>query len=238
MVFPNSHAERSHLMERFAGVLTQEVAPQIVVVLNGIDPPPVPQGISHGGSDAGGGGAVAGGAVDSVRGAFVCAGAIGPRKNQLNLVKAFRRLPNERLAVIGQASPGSDRYLRAVRRSAGLNVQFLPNVPHEEMPAIWHSAKACAQPSWIETPGLSAMEALAAGAPVVAADVPPVREYFGDAVWYCDPASPASIAVTCRRAATANRGLGAAFADKYQWDGVLMPLVRAYESLEGNLSLG
>ncbi len=217
MVFPNSQAEASHLREKFGDALANA---EMVVVRNGIDAAVAAPTTSPCVLDAA--------TAKLVDGAFVCAGAIGPRKNQLNLVRAFRRLPEERLVIIGKASPGSDRYLRAARRAAGPNVAFLPGVPHEQMPPVWHAAKACAQPSWIETPGLSAMEALAMGAAVVAADVPPVREYFGDAVNYCDPASPESIARACRLAAAATRGDGAAFAAKYQWNRVLEDLVEAY----------
>lgn len=217
MAFPNSQAELMHLREQFASALG-EAMPDMTVVLNGIDPP------SH---DVTG--------DESVRGAFVCAGAIGPRKNQLALVRAFRRLPDERLVVIGRASPGSGRYLRAVRRAAGPNASFRDAVPHAKMPSIWHTAKACAQPSWIETPGLSAMEAMAAGAAVVAADVGPVREYFGDASYYCDPGDEASIADACRRAAGSVRTDGSGFAARHAWAVVLEPLMKAIEQIEGSL---
>lgn len=208
MILPNSVAEMEHIIERFPGISRERFR----VVPNGINRPE-----SH--------------TEGSQRMMFVCAGAIGPRKNQLHLVKAFRELQGETLLVIGQASQGSGRYAAAVRGASGGNVQFRERVDHAEMAAIWRGAKACVQPSYIETPGLSAMEALAAGTPIVVADVPPVREYFGDLAHYCDPASPRSIARACRAAMAGPSPDGQAFADRYEWTKALAPLADAYNEL-------
>ena len=213
-VFPNSQAEKAHLLDRFTG-LSED---RLHVVLNGIEstsvatkPPP-----------------------DYADGAFVCAGAIGPRKNQLNLAKAFRRLPDERLVLLGATAPNCERYRRAVARKAGPNVILHDRIPHGEMRSILGGAKCLVQPSFIETPGLSAMEAAAVGVPIVVADVPPVREYFGERAHYCRPDSPSSIAAACCEAAAADRRSGADFAKRYDWMEVLKPLGRAYAELESS----
>ena len=208
VILPNSHAELEHIRDRFPGVPRE----RFCVVPNGISRPDEVK------------------TADS-RSGFVCAGAIGPRKNQLNLVRAFRQLPNEKLIVIGIPSPGCERYAKAVQRSAGANVQFRGSVHHAEMEKIWRSAKACVQPSYIETAGLSAMEALADGTPIVVADVPPVREYFGRLAHYCDPSSPMSIAAACRAALYSPPPDGKAFADRYEWPKALAPLADVYEAL-------
>ncbi|MCC7314978.1 MAG: glycosyltransferase family 4 protein [Planctomycetes bacterium] len=208
MILPNSVAEMEHIIEKFPGLPRERFR----VVMNGINRPETqPQGAE--------------------RKMFVCAGAIGPRKNQLHLVKAFRELPGETLLVIGQPSQGSERYAAAMRGAAGGNVRFRERVDHAEMSAIWRGAKACVQPSYIETPGLSAMEALAAGTPIVVADVPPVREYFGDLAHYCEPGSPGSIAAACRAAMAGPCPDGRAFADRYEWTKALAPLADAYNEL-------
>lgn len=208
LILPNSAAEMEHILERFPGIPRDRFR----VIPNGISRPA---------------------RNDSPRKRlqFVCAGAIGPRKNQLNLVRAFRMLPDESLVIVGQPSPGSDRYAAAVRRAAGSNVQFRGRVSHAEMIEIWEAAKACVQPSFIETPGLSAMEALAAGTPVVVADVAPVREYFGDQAYYCNPLSPRSIADACRNSLIGPAPDGIAFADRYEWTRALAPLADAYSEL-------
>lgn len=211
LIFPNSDAEKSHILQQFNGLSLDRMR----VIKNGVTPPPK----HHSSSPR------------SQNKTFVCAGAIGPRKNQLNLVKAFRDLPDERLLIIGQVAPGSRQYYRATIRSAATNVEFREHLPHEEMSDIMQNAKALAQPSFIETPGLSAMEAAAAGTPIVVADVAPVREYFGKLGHYCDPASPASIKDACIKSTRAGRHEGSIFAAQYGWATVLKPLTQVYHEL-------
>ncbi|MCG8406993.1 MAG: glycosyltransferase [Phycisphaerales bacterium] len=217
LVFPNSDAEALHIVERFDGLSPDKFC----VVRNGVLPPPRSDDTS----------------AEDYKGAFVCAGAIGPRKNQLGLVKAFRRLPNERLLILGGTAPRSERYYEATTRAAGPNVEFRDYMPHHEVSGILRNAKALVQPSFIETPGLSAMEAAAVGTPIVVADVVPVREYFGDLGHYCDPASPPSIAEACRGACLAKKRDGQDFVEAYEWMTVLETMTRAYAELEARKTL-
>lgn len=212
VILPNSHAEKQHLLDRFPGV----PADRFVVVLNGIDPPSEADSAHPS-------------PFPETAGAFICAGAIGPRKNQLNLVRAFRELPDQRLVIIGNTSPGSERYLRAARKASTTNITFRPSIDHPMMLAALRDAKALVQPSYIETPGLSAMEAASLGLPVVVANVSPVREYFGDSAHYCDPSSPASITAACRAATTAQSSNSSTFASMYNWSKVLSPLKNVFE---------
>ncbi len=57
-----------------------------------------------------------------------------------------------------------------------------------------------AHPSWLESPGLSSLEAAATGARIVVGDRGTEREYFGSDVDYADPADPASIRAAVLRA--------------------------------------
>lgn len=218
-VLPNSNAERDHLLERFPKCDRDK----FVVVLNGIDPVVTdsPQWDRRNDEDS----------LSDLRGALICAGAIGPRKNQLNLVRAMQQLPDTRLGIVGKASPGSARYEQACRRTAGPNVTFHEPIAHSRMADVLRSAKALVQPSYIETPGLAAMEAAALGVPIVVADVPPVQEYFGNLGHYCDPDSPDSIAAASRAASTAPRIDGRAFAERYEWSAALQSMRRVIEEI-------
>ena len=60
--------------------------------------------------------------------------------------------------------------------------------------ALYAGALALVHPSLYEGFGLTALEAMSAGAPVLAADAPGLRQTCGDAALYADPQSPASFA--------------------------------------------
>jgi glycosyltransferase involved in cell wall biosynthesis len=207
LIFPNSIAERDHILEGFKGL----DATRFVVTLNGVDKP----GMTNKGTGK----------------YFLCAGAIGPRKNQLNLVRAFWLLRDHRLLIVGEPAAGCRRYAGLVRQKAKDNVEFRHRVDHDEMPRLIAECRALVQPSYIETPGLSAMEAAAIGVPIIVSNVAPVREYFGDLAYYCDPSRPASIAKACQDAANAGPLNGSEFAKRFAWLRVLPPLETALSNL-------
>ena len=61
----------------------------------------------------------------------------------------------------------------------GIDPVVLGRVPDEELPGLVAAADAFAFPSLKEGFGLAAMEALAAGVPLVVRDLPVLREVFG-----------------------------------------------------------
>lgn len=119
-------------------------------------------------------------------------GGIEPRKGSIDLLEAFalirRRHPDVRLVFAGGETLFDYRDYRAAfdRRAAALSLQptMLGVVDDDALPSLVAGASAMAFVSTQEGFGLAAMEALAAGVPVVARDLPVLREVFGDAVVY------------------------------------------------------
>src|SRR5205814_374296 len=68
----------------------------------------------------------------------------------------------------------------------GVAPVVLGPVAHDELPSLVASAAVFAFPSTKEGFGLAAMEALAAGVPVVTRDLPVLREVFGEAARFAD----------------------------------------------------
>jgi len=66
----------------------------------------------------------------------------------------------------------------------GVDVVVLGTVSHHRLPALMAQAEVFAFPSVKEGFGLAAMEALAAGTPVVVRDLPVLREVFGTTVTF------------------------------------------------------
>lgn len=121
-----------------------------------------------------------------------CAGGIGPRKNQMNLVKAANNT-RVNLIIVGKPSKGTIKYYNAIKKVRKSNIEFIGHLNRKDLLYVLSNAKGHIQPSYIETPGLASLEAAALGCKIAVSDVGPVREYFSDLALYCDPSSVDSI---------------------------------------------
>lgn len=117
---------------------------------------------------------------------ILCVSRIEGRKSQLNLVRALKGLPYH-FVLIGKPAPNHIKYYDRVKQEAGDNVTFLDYIPHNELPEYYKAAKVHALVSWMETPGLSSLEAGVMKCNVVATKKGDTVEYFGDYAFYCEP---------------------------------------------------
>ena len=123
-------------------------------------------------------------------------GTVEPRKNPETLLAAWRalraRLPEPpALVVCGRIGWVGDGVRRELARSreAGWLVH-LEYAPDAALAALYRRALVVALPSWYEGFGLPALEAAALGAPVVASDLPVLREVLGEAALFVPPDRP------------------------------------------------
>ncbi|HEX8206096.1 MAG TPA: glycosyltransferase family 4 protein [Solirubrobacteraceae bacterium] len=119
----------------------------------------------------------------------LCPSRFARWKGQLELVRAAGRLRRDgrdlRLVLAGSLHGGTTAYREELEReiaALGLTdrVDLLEDVPYEHMPDVLASADVVVQPSHREGLGLAAVEAMAAGVPVVAAAVTGLDEYCVD----------------------------------------------------------
>ena len=108
-----------------------------------------------------------------------------------------RRFHWLRLMLTG--SPDESRWSRrsvalAERLGVRDRVSFAGNVPNGKVPELIQRARLVVFPTWCESFGLPLAEALAMGAPAVAADIPACREVGADAARYYPPGDAASLA--------------------------------------------
>ena len=113
---------------------------------------------------------------------------------------ALPRLPGWRAEMFGADRPGpaspETPYLRALRgRAAAAGVAVHGYRPHGEVLAAMARAAIVVVPSrWAEPFGLTALEALAAGAALIAAPRGALTEVAGEAALYAEPDPPAALA--------------------------------------------
>ena len=118
------------------------------------------------------------------------------RKNLAALRTTAERLAAEGVELV--AAGGGRPQFRA--ETGDLGVRFLGHVPDEHLPGLYAGARAFVLPSRYEGFGLTALEAMAAGAPVVASDRTALPQTVADAGLLVDPDDPEAIADAVARA--------------------------------------
>lgn len=155
------------------------------------------------------------------------------RKNNLSLIRAALEAEVP-CVLIGKAAPLHLEYFRQCEREASRSTSIrilCESLSQEELTGAYRAAHAHALPSWLETPGLVSLEAGLCGANLVLGDCPPVREYFGEQAWYCEPGDIASIATALRGAYGVERNhhrLDSLISSQYSWQQVAAAQLACY----------
>ncbi len=119
-------------------------------------------------------------------GYFLFVGTLQPRKNLQTLLAAYDRLPphvagNRQLVVVGKYGWGAESLRDDLcRRTPGGRCVWLNYVSSSALRDLYAGAGAFVFPSLGEGYGLPVLEALGAGLPVVASDLPVFHEVAGD----------------------------------------------------------
>jgi glycosyltransferase involved in cell wall biosynthesis len=133
-------------------------------------------------------------------------GSFEPRKNLVRLLEAFalvRREVDLELVLLGRRGWLFEPiFQRLAELELEPYVRIVDGVPNRELPRIYSGAVALAFASLYEGFGLPALEAMACGCPVVAADIASLPEVVGDAGLLVPPTDVAAIAEALLRLAT------------------------------------
>lgn len=158
---------------------------------------------------------------------MLAVGGIEPRKGSLELLEAMAQLrerePQAQLAIAGGETLFDYREYREIfeqrRHQLGLDVEVLGPVPDAALPTLVACADAFALTSSREGFGLAAMEALAAGVPVVLRDGPVLgRVFAGAALFGRTPAELAdALAIAIRAPDERRRDRGTRLCERHTW---------------------
>ncbi|MBI5947804.1 MAG: glycosyltransferase family 4 protein [Chloroflexi bacterium] len=164
-------------------------------------------------------------------------GAIEARKDLRTLVHAVLRTDHPggedlTLVIVGNWRTEEGRaFRRWAQAVAPGRVRFLGRRDSPETLTLLRSAGALVYPSVAEGFGLPVLEGLAAGTPVVAANIPVIRSWAGDTAHYFQPGDAVSLGEAIEEALSpaaewkAVRGL--ALSETYRWSGFARGLLAA-----------
>ena len=175
-------------------------------------------------------------------------GGVDPRKNVSVLLRALRLLRDrgQKIAPLAVVAPQGGRFADPRDEAAQLSVTsdalFLDWIAEEDKAALYAAATAFAFPSRYEGFGLTPLEAMAAGTPVLCSAASSLPEVAGDAALLLDPDDAAAWADALARidgdeslrADLAARGR--AQAATFTWDDTVAGLLRVFHQALGQLS--
>ena len=169
----------------------------------------------------------------------LCVGAIQTRKNQARLIRAFHAMPDDwTLVLAGSHGYGAEEVVQAAQDSPATSRIHLTGYLAEEQLRTWYGrASIFAFPSLDEGFGMPALEAMAAGIPVIAGNRSALPEVCGAAAEFIDPSSENEIsAALIRLAEDQDRrnelvALGIERAKHFRWEDAVASTLAVYREL-------
>jgi glycosyltransferase involved in cell wall biosynthesis len=161
-------------------------------------------------------------------------GTLAAHKNLASLGRLSERLAERGIALAITGALGGQAFAGNAAQRLPRSANYLGRVSDAELKALYQNAGCFVFPSRYEGFGLPAVEAMACGCPVVAADIPALRESCGDAALFCDPLSGEAIATAVLRMLE-DAPLRAAFRERAAAHVAAMSWANAAQALAGIL---
>lgn len=170
---------------------------------------------------------------------------IEPRKNVEGLLRAYRQFLDDYKLDVGLVLAGASGWLyedvfRVVDElDLGKACRFLGRVNQEELLHLYNAARCLAHPAFYEGFGLTPLEAMACGTPVVASNVSSLPEVVGDAAILVDPQDKEQLTVALWRLATDDdlwkqlREKGLQRAKAFSWNKAATRTLEVYRRVTG-----
>jgi glycosyltransferase involved in cell wall biosynthesis len=160
---------------------------------------------------------------------------IEPRKNHTRVVRAFaeisKEFPDLHYVIGGKKGWFYDEVFESVER-LGLTdkVHFLGYIPEDDIPHLFDLAKFFVYCSIYEGFGIPCIEAYSRGIPVLAGDIPSLRETMEDKAMYADPLDYRDITLKLREMIAINHmKVDSEFLSKHSWKLAAEAIIKEYE---------
>jgi glycosyltransferase involved in cell wall biosynthesis len=173
-------------------------------------------------------------------------GTIHPAKNLRMLVAAYQRLKRTTgvthdLVIAGRMGWLTRDIIETAREASGSAPVVFPGIVHEaDKAALYSGADLFVSPSLYEGFGLTILEAMQCGTPVVSSNVTSIPEVTGDAAVLVDPRSEDELVHAMERV-LGDKALGRRLSQKglaqcrkFSWEKTARETAAAYEQVLGS----
>ena len=170
---------------------------------------------------------------------ILCVGSMEPRKNLINLLRAYVSLPKEIRSAYKVVFAGfkgwENKEIMSLLAELKRDAVYLGYITDFELGALYNMATLFAYPSFYEGFGLPPLEAMACGCPVVVSRAASLPEVCGSAAVYVEPFDPSSIARGIERLAgdpvlrASLREAGLARAAQFSWESSAAEHLKIFE---------
>lgn len=162
------------------------------------------------------------------------------------IAEAKKQVPDIQLRIVGDGPERKKLESLVKEEKIQDNVKFLGNISHAEIPKYLHEADVFVRPSRSEGMGVSFVEALAAGLPIIATPVGGILDIIQDEKTglFCESENPTDCAEKILRLLR-DKELSANIAvqgkkmveEKFSWDKISAEYERIFEKLGENLAI-
>lgn len=121
---------------------------------------------------------------------LLCVGTIEPRKNHLNLVKAFMKsdVNDTDLVIVGKKAGAYSELQKFIQtHNLEARVKLIHHLPFEELPVLYQAAAGAVYVSTYEGFGIPVLEAMRSQVPVLCSNISSIPEVAGDAAILVNP---------------------------------------------------
>ncbi len=161
-----------------------------------------------------------------------------PHKNLNKLLDAMQNVKDAKLILVCPRDVFSSRLNSEItKRNLQKSVELKGYLQPKELSNLFQKAQAYVFPSLSEGFGIPGLNAMASGIPLIASDIPVLREVYGDGAIYFDPKDPKDIAEKISHVLSDDKikpeliKKGKTQAQKYSWQKMAKETLAIYENL-------
>jgi len=169
---------------------------------------------------------------------ILAVGHLEARKSIDTLIRAFSGIKdhwNGDLVLAGSGPLESNLKALVGNLNCGSRVKFRGRVSNQELSTLYASSTCLVCPSVYEGFGMTILEGLAAGVPVVASAIPPHREVAGDAAVWFEPGNSDDLSRVLKKLLSGsvedNSGIRVQRVKFFNWDDSAEKLASVYRNL-------